>query len=425
MSAALPAADPIRRRGFIAGLGVGQIVSWGTFYYSFPLIAGPMAADLGMDKPAVYAAATIGLLVAGLAAYPVGAAIDRGRGRAVMALGSLAGGLLLLAWARVAGPWSLYAVFAGLGLVQAMTLYEPAFAVVARRYGAQARGGITALTLWGGFASTVFVPVVQALLDQVGWRDALLVLGLVNLLLCVALHLAVIDPAADAPRPIPADGPALPAEADRPALPAAADRPASPGPDGGRAAVARAARQPVFLGLAVAFTVFYGIFSALTFHLYPLLLERGFDAVTAVAAIAVIGPAQVAGRIAVWVFAGSQPIRRVGSVTVAVFPVALALLLAAPGAVTALVAFAVLYGAANGIMTIVRGLAVPEMVSRDAYGALNGALAVPTLAAKALAPLGAAALWAAAGSYDAVLLAALAGSLVVVAGFRYAAVRSG
>ncbi|MGQ9371302.1 MFS transporter [Azospirillum sp. ST 5-10] len=398
-----PAPAP-RNRAFIAGLGVGQIVSWGTLYYSFPLVAGPMAAELGLTKPAVYAAATVGLLVAGLAAYPVGAAIDRGRGRAVMALGSLLGGLLLLAWAAVDGAWSLYALFAGIGLAQAMTLYEPAFAVVARRYGAEARRGITALSLWGGFASTVFVPLVQVLLDRVGWRDALLVLAALNLLLCVALHLAVIDAAADAPRP-----------------PAAAGRPA---PREGRAAVAWALRQPAFLGLLVAFTVFYGVFSGIAFHLYPLLIERGFDAATAVAAIAVIGPAQVAGRVAVWLLAGRRSIRAVGSATVAVFPVALALLLAAPREVAVLVLFAVLYGAANGIMTIVRGLAVPEMVTRDAYGAVNGTLAAPGIAAKALAPLGGALLWSAAGSYDGVLAAALAGSAVTAAAFWYAAARS-
>ena len=264
-----------RQRGtFIAGLGIGQIISWGSFYYSFPLIAGPMGQDLALSKPQLYGAATCGLVVGALAAYPIGVAIDRGRGRAIMAVGSAAGGLLLVLWSQIATLWAFYLLFAGVGLVQAMTLYEPALAVVARRYGAEARAGITALTLWGGFASTIFVPVVQLLLDHVGWRDALVALGVLNLGLCVGLHLAVIDPQADAPAAsLPPGGRAL---------------------RGGWSAVHWALGRPAFWGLLLAFTVYYGTFSGLTFHLYPLLLERGFATSTVVGAIMIIGPAQVA-----------------------------------------------------------------------------------------------------------------------------------
>lgn len=117
-----------------------------------------MAQEFGLIKLEVYGAATVGLAAASLAAYPVGAAIDRGHGRMVMTLGSALAAFLLLAWSLLSAGWALYPVFAGIGLAQAMTLHEPAFAVVARRYGPEARSGITALTLWGGFASTVFVP---------------------------------------------------------------------------------------------------------------------------------------------------------------------------------------------------------------------------------------------------------------------------
>ena len=124
-----------------------------------------------------------------------------------------------------------------------MTLYEPAFAVVARRYGANSRGGITALTLWGGFASTVFVPLTQLLLDHLGWRDTLMALGAINLALCVALHLAVIDPKADAPEQVAASG-----DENRRALV-------------GRQVVRWALAKPAFWALLVSFTVYYGTFS--------------------------------------------------------------------------------------------------------------------------------------------------------------------
>ena len=340
--------------------------------------------------------------VSGLAAYPVGAAIDRGHGRLVMGLGAVLGGLLLLAWSQVDSLVLFYAIFVCLGCVQAATLYEPAFAVTMRRVGPdQARRGITAITLWGGFASTVFVPLIQLLLDQFGWRGALVALGGLNMILTAGLYFWAIRPARDAvAAPPPRD---------------------APPPLQGRTAVAWAVRRPVFWLLAFAFVAFTATFSAFSFHIYPLLLERGMATASVVTVISVIGPAQVLGRIAIWVLAPTAPVRTVGSLIVAIFPLALIAFAALPAELAVLVVVAAFWGAANGIMTIVRGLAVPEMLSRQAYGAINGALTAPSLVAMALAPLAAAALWSATGSYDAVLLALIGGATVLALGFWTAA----
>ena len=389
------------RHLFIGGLGIGQICSWGSLYYSFPQIAEAMRADLGFTKPELYGAASLGLALAGLASYPVGAAIDRGHGRTIMAGGSILAGLLLLAWSQVSDLILFYPIFAGVGLLQAATLYPPAFAVVARRFGpGNARPGITALTLWGGFASTVFVPLIESLLDLYGWRGALMMLGGVNLVLCAGLYGAVIDPRADAQT-----------ETLR--------GPAAPG--AGASAVWTMLRLPTFWALAVAFTAFAGAFSAFTFHLYPMLLERGFDALTVVSAIAVIGPAQVAGRIIIWAFAPRASVRRIGAIIVTFFPLAIVAFGLIPESLALLAVVAAVYGGANGIMTIVQGMAVPEMLTRHAYGAINGVLTAPALVAKAVAPALAALLWSASASYDAVLLAIVAGAALMCASFWTAA----
>lgn len=388
---------------FITGLGAGQIVSWGSFYYSFPLIVEPMGKELGLSKPDLYLGATIGLALAGLIAYPVGAAIDRGRGRAVMAIGSAIGGLLLLGWSQTHGLLSFYLLLAGLGLVQAMTLYEPAFAVVARRFGAEARKGITALTLWGGFASTVFVPLIQWLLDTSGWRGALVVLGLINLGFCVALYFVTINPKADRAPLLRPEGANMAKALE------------------GQAAVKWAMTRPVFWGLLAAYALFMLTHSAFIFHLYPMLLERGYDAATAVAAIAIFGPSQVAGRIAIWLIASNRSIRVIGMFATLLFPLGLALLYAESLGFWAPALFAVVYGAANGIFTIVRGMAAAEMLTREAYGAINGALAAPATVMRAIAPLGAALLWSWGGGYDAVLAAAIVGALLTAAAFWFAA----
>jgi predicted MFS family arabinose efflux permease len=396
-----PAMLGSERRRFVAGLGVAQIISWGTLFYAFPVIAVAMESDLHVSKPELYGAATFGLAVGSLAAYPVGVSIDRGHGRVVLAAGSALAAALLLAWSRVASLAAFYAIFAGIGVAQAMTLYEAAFAVVARQAMGVARDAITALTLWAGFASTVFVPLTQWLLDGLGWRGALAALGSLNVAICLPLHLAMVA-----------------------APPGVGDSQRGRVPDPGhreRAAVRAALRNPVFGALALAFTLYYGAFTALTYHLYPLLLERGLAEAAAVAAIAFIGPAQVAGRVVVWWFARDRPVRAIGMATVAALPASVLALLALPSSFASTAVFALGYGAANGVLTIVRGLAVPEMVTKEAYGELNGILAVPGAIARALAPVAAAALWSAAGSYDAVLIAILAMAVVAAASFWTAA----
>jgi MFS family permease len=390
------------QKRMITALGIAQICSWGSLFYSFPLIAEAMRPDLGWSKPELYGAATLGLAMAGLAAYPVGSAIDRGHGRAVMTGASVAAGLLLLAWSQVADIVVFYLVFALIGGLHAATLYEPAFAVINRRAGpAGARRGITALTLWGGFASTVFIPLIQLLIEIAGWRGALVVLGAINMFVCGALHWYAIDPSRDAPATAPARDEAVPLA--------------------GRRAVAWAVRRPVFWALVLALVAYAAAFSTLTFHLYPMMLERGLTAAGVVTVMAVIGPAQVAGRIVIWAFAPDAPVRLVGSIIVIIFPLAVLGFAYAPADVGILAIVAGFYGAANGMMTIVRGMAVPEMLSREAYGSINGALVAPTHFVQAIAPLAAASVWAATGGYETVMLAIFAGAMVLAISFWAAA----
>ena len=250
-------------------------------------------------------------------------------------------------------------------------------------------------------ASTVFVPLIQILLDQFGWRGALVTLGLVNILLCGGLYLTAIRPASDVVSA------ALPPEHGAHA--------------GGRGAVSRAVRTPVFWALALTFTAFAASFSAFTFHLYPLLMERGLDTASTVVVLTCIGPAQVAGRVGVWLFAPHASVRRIGSVVVILFPLAIVAIALLPPTLLGMAVVAVMYGAANGIMTIVRGLAVPEMLSREAYGAISGALAGPSLVARAAAPVGAAAIWSATQTYDSVLIVIFVGATLTAIGFWIAA----
>lgn len=386
-------------------LGLGQICSWGTLYYSFPLIALQMQADLGWSKADLYAGATVGLAMTALLSYPVGAAIDRGHGKWLMGGASIAAMAVLTWWSLTDHLLAFYVICALSGAIQAAVLYEPAFAVFARHVGApNARAGLTHIMLWGGFASTVFIPITEWLIHTVQWRATLICLGAVNLGYGL-LYLAVINPATDA------------SHAHTPA-----QKQADTARD--RLIVRQNLTNSLFWLLLGALTIYAGMFSAFTFHMYPLLQEEGLSERDVVLAIAIIGPAQVLGRYLVSLYAPAMSMRLLGSLMVAVFPIAFALLIGThPGFWLVAVVFAA-YGMANGVFTIVRSFVVPEMLSPHAYGALNGIITIAATAARAAAPLIAAWLWGIHGSYELVMWAIVAASLVLAAGFWAAAWRT-
>ncbi len=379
----------------VAGIAVAQVVSWGSIYYTFSLFVGPMEQDLGWSRATLNGALSLGLFAAGVAALPVGAHIDRHGGRALMSLGSLAAALLFAAWSGVDSVIAFYLLWLGLGITMAATLYEPAFAVLTRKFPRSFRTRIAVVTLAGGFASTVFIPLGQGLIETLGWRDALMALGLINLALGLPLHfLALREP------------------------PRHAGRTAAKTSTG---ALRRALHRPAFWGLALAYVIYSAAFSAVTFHLVLLLSERELAMATVVGIFALVGPAQVGGRIALMALGRRLTTSLAGRIVFVLFPLSILPLLA-HGPLWSLVAFALLYGAANGVMTIVRGAILPDLFGHAGYGAISGAITMPSMIAKAAAPLGAALLWQA-GGYDAVLWTVFAGGVIAAAGFWFAVSR--
>lgn len=389
-------------RALITALGIGQVCAWGSLYYSFPLIVEAMIAELGWSKTDVYGAATIGLVLAGFLAYPVGVAIDKGYGRVLMGGASLIAGILLAFWSQVDSLLGFYLVIAGIGALQAASLYEPAFAVIARRVGAgKARAGITTITLWGGFASTIFIPLVQFLLDYKGWRDALLVLALINGVVCTIAYFGFIRSGKDA------------VNFDQLDLKNVLTT--------DKQEVKVALRKPVFWLLMLALTAYAIAFTAFTFHMYPLLLENGLSTDNVVWAIATIGPAQVMGRILISIFGSKMSMRRIGSFVVAAFPLVFIILALRPTSMWIVTMMCVIYGLSNGIFTIVRGLIVPEMLSNHAYGAINGLLNFPSALARAFAPVAIALLWSITMSYNVAVWAIVASAIILALSFWLAA----
>ena len=161
-------------------VGIGQCVNWGVLYYAFAVLLLPLERELGAPTWVVAGAFSLALLMSAALAPRVGAWCDRGRGPAVMQAGGFGGALVLALWALAPGGVGvLYAAWVGLGLCMAATLYEPAFVIVGRafRNPKQRLRSLAIVTLFGGLASTVFLPITAWLLPRIGWRGAVLVLA--------------------------------------------------------------------------------------------------------------------------------------------------------------------------------------------------------------------------------------------------------
>jgi predicted MFS family arabinose efflux permease len=380
-------------------LGVTQIVSWGSLYYAFPLLLGPIERQLGWARSEVVGAFSLSVLVAGVAALPVGISIDRFGGRALMSWGSLAAALLLALLSRTESLAAFYLIWIGLGACMAATLYEPAFAVIYRSFGEDARKGITALTLVAGFASTVFWPFTEWLVASLGWRSALIVLGAFNLLVCWPLHRFALPPTAPAVRSVPEP-------------PSGADR---------NAAIPWRAASFWLLGFVFAANML--AFAVLSVHLIPLLVERGMTSARAAGLAAIIGPMQVAGRVVEYLFGRRVSASAAGLTALAVLPAGLLLLIAGGRSWVAVAVGLALYGASNGVMTVVRAIIPAELFGRERYATLNGALSVPVIATRAAGPLAASIAWSAAGGYTGILWALVLVSALAVVAFYLAARR--
>jgi MFS family permease len=351
---------PEQRVGTVAALGAAQTLAWASSYYLPAMLAAPMARELGVDTPVVFAAFSLALVVSALLGPYAGRAIDHWGGRPVLIATNLvfAVGLAGLGLAR--GPIGLFAAWLVIGIGMGSGLYEAAFAALVRLYGRDSRNVITGITLVAGFASTVGWPLTTLLDSQLGWRGACFAWAALHLLLGIPLNASL--PKAQAPS----------ASAFAPAADVAEDEPV----------VANEARAALLL--AVVFAATWFISTAMAAHLPGLLQAGGASLATAVAVGALIGPAQVGGRLLEF-----GVLRRVHPLLSARLAALLhplgASLFALLGAPVAAV-FAILHGAGNGILTIAKGTLPLALFGPQGYGHRQGVLMVPARIAQALSP---------------------------------------
>jgi MFS family permease len=346
----------------VPALGVTQIISWGSIFYTPVLIVPLIAQERGWSISFAMGGFSAGLLAAGLVAPFVGRSIDRFGGHVVMTIGSLIGALGLFLIVHAASQAAYLAVWVVLGVAMAANLYDSAFATLGRIFGAGARKPITALTLAGGFASTVSWPTTHFLLEAVGWQGTYLVYAALLAFVSAPLHFM-----------------ALPRSRHEADVPARADAPPP--------AKVLPPHGLTFVLVALAFALYAFVPSGLSAHLLAMFARSGIDSGTVVWIGALFGPAQVGARLIEFTFGRNLHPLWVARFALSALLCAFVMLAVLGVSTTVAAAFALMFGGANGLVTITRGAVPLALFGASGYGRLMGRLAGPFLLMQAAAPL--------------------------------------
>jgi MFS family permease len=344
----------------VSGLGIGQIIAWGSLYYSIAVLAAPIRAELGLSDLVIFGAFTLSQLISGFAAPFVGRQLDQRGGRVVLVVASLLGAVAFLLLAAATGPVSYTLAWLVAGLAISCGLYDTAMGALSQVAGASYRRAVTGLTLWGGFASTVFWPLGGWLIPLLGWRNTCLVYAGLHLLVNAPLYAW--------------------------SLPRIQGRRSPPAPAGSAPGATPAFDHRAFAWLGMAFGLASFTVGALSVHIIDTLKAYNFSAGEAIFVAALIGPMQVAGRIAEFLFAGRVRPLTVGTLSLGMLAVSIVLLWRMDAVLVLAVVFVTLYGWSNGTFTIVRGTVPPALFGSDRVGELLGRLSRPAFLARALAP---------------------------------------
>ncbi|MFC6091558.1 MFS transporter [Saccharothrix lopnurensis] len=378
-------------RRVLVMLCLSQITSWGILYYAFPVLAPSISADTGWSPAAVTAGFSLAQLVSAAVGVPLGHVLDRRGPRVVMTVGSTVAVVAVVGMATARSlPWFIGA-WVLIGATMAAVLYQPAFAALTRWYGERRVQALTAVTLIGGLASTVFAPLTASIAEHLDWRGTYLVLAALLAVITIPAHLLGLG------RPWP------------PHRQQVGHDPSA------------VARSRPFIVLVVALGLGSFAVYAVVVALVPLLTERGLSTTTAAWALGLGGVGQVLGRLGYARFARAAGVRTRTVVVLLAASATTLLLGLLPGPTLLLIAASVLAGTARGVFTLVQATAISDRWGTAHYGRLNGLLQAPMAVTAAIAPWVAIALTGALGGYPEVFIA-LAVVGVVAAGVSWKSV---
>jgi MFS family permease len=349
----------------VNALGLTQITAWGTSFYCLGVLAKPIAAETGWAISTIFLGFSIALVVMGVISTTVGRLIDRIGARAVMSIGTVTVSAGLLGLSQVRDVTTYFVAWAVIGVGMRCCLYDAAFAALVQVVPSRGRLAISYLTLYGAYASTVFWVIGHYLNESYGWRGTLMIFAAVNLAVCLPLNWLGLSWRETAPQA--AEVKAVAASPDGPVL------------EGRRRLVGIA-----LFALIMSLNGF--VFGVVSLQLVPLLEAAGLAGAAAVWVASLKGHGQFGGRLIEIFFAKNLKAMTVARIAIGVLPPALVILMLASGELWLLVAFTLMLGASQGVITIVRGAVPLALFGAEGYGAVLGLIATPILLVNAFSP---------------------------------------
>jgi predicted MFS family arabinose efflux permease len=373
----------------ITTLAITETISWGIIYYAFSVFLKPMEAETGWSRAELTGAYSVGLLVMGVMAFPVGSWVDKHGARALMTIGSILASLLMVVWSRVTDLTTFYILWVALGVCASLVLYDTAFAVVAKWFVAKRTSALAIITFAAGLASTIFVPLSDFLLNLVGWRDAVLILGIILAVTTILPHALILRRSPDDLGYLPDGGLKL----------ATMEAPIQRGNT-----LSEALRNRFFWVLILTFSLSYLSASAIRVHFIPILTDSGIDASVAAIASGSIGIMQVIGRL----FFAPIEMRTssyvmVGGVFAMQF-LSLTILGMSGLSVWLIIPFILFFGMSFGANTLARPSIIADTFGSAHYGRIASVMVFFLTLAGTIAPVGAGLLYDRFGNYDLVLV---------------------
>jgi MFS family permease len=370
----------------VVALAITATVGYGILYYAFSVFLTAMETDLGWTRGQLTGGFSLMLLVGGAFAYPIGAWVDRHGARLLMTVGSIGACLLVMSWSQVNTLTAYYLLWTGMGICGAAVLYEPAFAVLAVWFNRRRGTALAIVTFVGGLASTIFIPLSDALLGAYGWRQAVLILGIIYGVITIPLHAFVIrrGPITEAQQQIESrdDSGTL---IDRQGV-----------------SLTDALRGRFFWLVTLAFGLSQLSTAAIRVHFIPFLTDAGISATRAAAVSGSIGLWQVAGRVLYAPLDNRLSGTALAGSLFAIHAVSISALLMGPSALF-IGAFVILFGMSVGARTLVRPSIVADTYGITHYGRISSVMTVFLTLSGTVAPVGAGVIYDRFGSYTPVL----------------------
>jgi len=341
-------------------LGLLTICAYGSWYYSFGVLLDPVRSDTGWSESTLAGSFSTGQVLVGVAALLGGRMLDRVGHRPVFILGAIVGpsALLLASFAQSVAVFFVGSALA-LAAMGSLGFYPATMTTVVRLNPANPSRAISRLTIWGAFASVIFLPLASWLEGQFGWRPTVRILALVT---AAAFLLCVVGlPAAES------------ADTER-----------------SRSSIASVLASLVSTRTHRLFTIVmaFGGIAMATMLVYqvPVMIAAGLGASTAATMAGVRGFAQLGGRLPldalVTRFGGDR------SLVMAMSAMALGgAILSVAGSVPVAILFAVVAGFGIGAFSPLQGMKADELFDREQLGATMGAYGAVLLVAGSLGPL--------------------------------------